>query len=100
MTNCTLDLRPSITATQISDSSGRTTLTGTVVPSVALMVYAQAAHPEPTTNPANFVSTNMMSSIVGTSGLGDYVYNWTAFGPTAQYGPYYPTSYGQVLLLR
>ncbi len=42
----------------------------------------------------------MASSILGTNGLGDYVYNWTTFGPTAQYGPYYPTMYGQILLLK
>ncbi len=101
MTNCSLMLNPLVTAILTADSSGRASLTGTLTPpSPAVMVFVQASHPEAAANPANYVATNMASSILGTNGLGDYVYNWTTFGTTAQYGPYYPTMYGQILLLK
>lgn len=101
MTNCSLMLNPLTTATLTADANGRAALTGTVPPPpTAVMLFVQASHPEPAANPANHVATNLVSSILGRNGIGDYVYNWTTFGPIAQYGPYYPTMYGQVLLLR
>lgn len=100
MTNCKLMLDPVLTTTKTTDATGRAILTAPLtLPSSALMVFVQASHPEANANPANYVATNMASTILGRIGLGNYVYSWTSFGPTAQHGPY-NSMYGQIMLFK
>lgn len=101
MTGCKLLLEPILATTVAANAAGQASLSirlPSPLPSSAVMAFVQASHPEPSKNPANYVTTNMASAIIGTAGLSNHVYNWTSFGPTAQYGPY-PIHCGQVMIL-
>lgn len=100
MTNCELYLDPFIAVTVMADAAGRATLSARVPsPAPSIPVFTQAAHPQPSANPANYVSTNLVSAMFGTFGVANWLYNWTSFGPTAQYGPY-SSSRGPIVLLK
>jgi hypothetical protein len=68
------------------------------IPTDNIVVHTQFAHTS-TTVPAGLATTAVAHSILGGAGLSNYVYNWTTFGLTAQYGPY-PTNRGAVMLFR
>ncbi len=99
MTGCRLGVNPLATFSLPTDGTGSASLQGpvAVIPGVAQQLFAQCAHAGNT--PIGLVTTNLAGSEVGIDGLSNYVYNWTIFGPTAQYGPY-PSNRGAVILLR
>jgi hypothetical protein len=100
MTNCLLELEPLAAIPVTSNASGSATLSATLnPPTSSFFAFIQAAHAEQSANPANYVATNMESTLFGAAGISTYVYNWTTFGPTAQFGPY-NTNRGQVMLIR
>ncbi len=100
MTKCLVQLEPLAAITVAANSSGNATLGASLpLPASAFAAFIQAAHPEQGANPANYVVTNMESALFGSAGTSNYVYNWTTFTGSAQYGPY-TTSRGQIMLLR
>lgn len=100
MTKCFLELEPLAALTVQANASSQATLSAPLNPPAnSFFAFIQAAHPEQAANLANYVSTNMESTLFGAAGISTYVYNWTTFTPTAEYGPY-NTNRGQVMLIR
>ena len=99
LTGCVLAVAPQATVTVTADTIGSASLT---VPWIAgppaLQLFAQAVHFTSRTT-VGLGTTNLTGSLLGGAGTTNYLYNWTTFTPTSQYGPY-PTNRGAVILLR
>jgi hypothetical protein len=100
MTNCFLRVDPLLVLPGIANASGGYTLGAqtTLIPGLTIAIHAQALH-RTTANPAGWATSNLSTSLLGQSGMGNYVYNWTVDGPQAQYGPY-PVNSQVTLLFR
>lgn len=98
MKNCNLYLHPLLTVGALTNGSGSVTLNAPRTVG-AFTGFVQASHPETGANTANYVATNMVGRMFSGTGISTYLYNWSSFGPTAQYGPY-SSNRGAVLLFR
>ena len=100
LTGCFLGVDALATLNVLTDGTGGYFLSlplGTA-PADAVILYAQAAHPD-VSKPAGWATTNVTHTLLGGVGNANYAYNFTADGPTAQYGPY-ATSRGPVILFK
>lgn len=99
MTGCTLGINPLVYVTVPTDATGRASLQGSLpnLPHIAQSLFAQCVHSGNT--PFGLVTTNVAGAEVGVAGLSNYVYNWTIFSPTSEFGPY-PTNCGAVISMR
>lgn len=100
MPGCTVDIDPLLFFPFSTNASGQasvslpyTTTTGVKLVPMAQCIVADSS------KPVGFATTNAATSILNGTGLSTYLYNWTAFGPTAQYGPY-TTNRGACLLFK
>ncbi len=99
MTGCLLGVDPLVSLTVIADGGGAARLTFPyAIAGPSEIAYFQGVHASAAT-PAGLATTNVLHAILGGSDLIGYVYNWTVFGPTAQYGPY-ASNRGSVMLIR
>ncbi|MAE77397.1 MAG: hypothetical protein CMJ85_11070 [Planctomycetes bacterium] len=89
MKGCLLGVDPQFVLGIVADASGRATL---AVPfptpkASPLVLYSQAVHVSRST--ANgLATTNVVRSLIGNVGFCRVMYNFTADGPNAQYGPF------------
>lgn len=97
--NCTAVVLPDITIGTAADASGSHSFSFPLAAPTTdtLVVHFQAIHFHPTGN--NIVTTNATHLSLGSAGMCNYLYNWTTFTTTAQYGPY-TTNRGPVHLFR
>ena len=94
---CWLGLAPIISIPLKTDASGRLLLTAKARLRNSTL-YSQAAT-RTNSNVLGYATSNVAHSILGNQGLSTYLYNWSRFGPQAQYGPFL-TNRGVVTLLR
>lgn len=100
MNGCELYQLPLVSLGLLSDGAGNAVLQGTLPATLPTsLVFAQASHPQPGANPLGYAATNGTAALLGADEISTYVYNWTTFSATAQYGPY-TTNRGQVMLMR
>lgn len=99
-TGCFLGVDPLVVLNVVTDGTGGYFLSLPLgaAPASAEIFYAQAAHVD-ASKPAGWATTNVTHTLLGGSGNANYAYNFTADGPTAQYGPY-ATSRGPVILFK
>ena len=100
LTGCYLGVDPLVNVGFTTDASGGYFLTLPIsVPiTTPITLFAQALHAY-AANASGFATTNVAHSLIGGAGLANYLYNFTADGPVAQYGPY-TTDRGPVILLK
>nr|HMQ23050.1 hypothetical protein [Planctomycetota bacterium] len=94
---CTAVVLPDITIGVAANAAGQHSFSFPLTTPVTetLVVHFQAIH----LFNNQLVTTNATHMSIGNAGLCNYLYNWTTFGPTAQYGPY-TTNRGPVHLIR
>lgn len=94
---CTFVISPDIPIGVAADASGANSITfpAAIRATDSIGVHFQAIHLKSN----KLASTNAAHLWIGTAGAMNYVYNWTVFSATAQYGPY-TTNRGPVVLLR
>jgi hypothetical protein len=100
MPGCHLGLDPVLAVGFTTDGSGGRTWSfpiNYVAANDSDVVHTQVLHVR--TNPGGWATTNATHSVLGSAGLGNYAYNYTRDGPTAEFGPY-PTHRGAILLFR
>jgi hypothetical protein len=99
MTGCILGVDPIILVPLAAGPTGRASLS---IPVVAgpetIIVHAQALISTNLT-PVGFGTTDVAHSLLGGIGLSNYVFNFSRFTPTAEYGPF-PYNLGEIILLR
>lgn len=95
---CKLGVAPLVSAPVVLDGSGSMTTSTVTGFARTFTLFAQMAV-SGAQNRLGWSLSNVNVSLMGPAGLTTYLYNWTRFGPTAQYGPY-PTNRGPVLLTR
>jgi hypothetical protein len=97
MTGCELGLAPELYVPVTANAFGTATLTlKAPIPEESAVVHAQALHPT-TTNASGLALTNTTASVLGNSGLCNFVFSID--GVTAISGPL-PFNNGSTLLLR
>jgi len=99
MNGCVLGVDPLLIVPLAADPSGKATLSIPFVLGLESAVIHVQAVTGTTSNLVGFGTTNAAHSILGKDGLSAYVFNWTTFTPTAEYGPFMRNT-GEVLLLR
>ena len=98
MPGCRLGVDPDLFLPAMADAGGSLVAPLVTGWTSSMMLFAQVAHPT-TGNPMGLATTNVATSVLGYQGLNTYLYNWTSFGPTAEFGPF-DSNRGPVLLIR
>lgn len=96
-TGCSIVVNPLVVVDARADASGAHSFSFPLATPTnsSLAVHFQAIH----LKNSSLASTDATHLWLGRNGALNYVYNWTTFTPTAQYGPY-TTNRGPVHLLR
>ena len=99
LTGCYLGLDPLIYVASVASASGTDvqSIPFPVPTTDTTVLYAQSLHAAG--NALGLATSNLANGILGGAGLSTYLYNFTADGPTAQFGPY-TTNRGPVLLFQ
>lgn len=95
---CKLGVAPLAAAPVVLNAAGSMTTSTVTGFAQTFTLFSQVAI-SGAQNRLGWSLSNVNASVMGAAGLTNYLYNWTTFGATAQYGPY-STNRGPVLLTR